>query len=81
MAKKNELVVDPEIWIEIWAGKKPKQFRAWRTYGIRDALEDAGIGIMRSHEIADWARTAQNGDMLSEKADSGFEVKIRAVMK
>lgn len=81
MAKRKDLIIDPEIWIEIWAGKTVRQFRAWRTYGIRDALQDAWIGLLRSHEIAEWARTAQDGEILTEKNDKGFDVKIRAVLK
>ena len=44
MAKNTEhSLKDPEIWIEIWHGKKPRQFRAWRYYGIVDALRSLGV--------------------------------------
>ena len=81
MSKKTEPLFDPEIWIEIWSGKKPVQFRAWRYYSIIDALRDAGIGQARAYELGKWARTAKDGEIVTETNDKGFEVKIRAVLK
>lgn len=82
MAKNTEhSLKDPEIWIEIWHGKKPRQFRAWRYYWIVDALRTLGVDQDRAYELGKWAQQARDGDTETAMTLMDVEIKLRAVLK
>ena len=82
MAKNTEhSLKDPEIWIDIWHGKKPRQFRAWRYYGIVDALRSLGVDQERAYELGKWAQQARDGDTETAMTLMDVEIKLRAVLK
>lgn len=58
-----------------------RQFRAWRYYGIVDALRTLGVDQERAYELGKWAQQARDGDTETAMTLMDVEIKLRAVLK
>ena len=81
MAKKTEETKAPEICIDIIHGKRPVSYRAWRYYGIVDALRSAGVDQETSYALGKWARTAKDGETVTACNGTDQGVTLKAVLR